>query len=467
MSSEVRVSRWNAQELAGRIGAELEGSTEAPITAVTTDSRESREGAVFFALDGSRFRGVDFVPEAFGSGCSVVVVSSSFSGEVPKGRAVLRHDEPLEALAAFAASVRREWSCPVIAVTGSSGKTTVKEMTAHVLEARGRVLRSPGNFNTVVGVARAVLGEERAPELAVLEVGASEPGEIARLARIVQPTAACVTNVSVAHLEGFGSLDAILHEKTELLHAVPADGLCVIDGDDPALAEAAAGVAGRILRVGFGESNGLRVLSSEISPDGGTRFRITGELEGSLSVPGTHQLRNAMFALAFGEALGVPLAEGIERLETFPGIAGRLAVFERRGATVADDTYNANPASMRVALDWLAGASAKGRKAVVLGDMLELGSASREFHERVGGWVADLAPDLALFVGEESRAAFEEGTRRMGDPSGFRHVSDSLEAARFLSNWIGPGDVVLVKGSRGMRMERVVAALKGEGSDAL
>jgi UDP-N-acetylmuramoyl-tripeptide--D-alanyl-D-alanine ligase len=446
------------------MGADVVGNDDSGFVAVTTDSREAREGVAFFALDGTRVRGVDYVPAAFGAGCSVVVVPRDWSGDVPAGRAALLHDDPLAALGRLAAAVRSTWTCPVLAVTGSSGKTTVKEMLAHVLDPGRRVLRSPGNFNTVEGLARTLLNVDEAPDAAVLEVGASRPGEIARLAEIVSPTGACVTNVGPAHLEGFGSVEAVAREKASLLAAVRTDGVRVIDGDDAVLAAETSGLD--VVRAGLGPGNDLRAVEIEAGPRG-ARFRLENGPEGELRVPGTHQVKNALFAVALARPLGVEPAEALERLRTFTGVPGRLTTFEHAGVLVVDDAYNANPASMRAALDWFDAVETPGRKAVVLGDMLELGDESEQYHCEVGRHVAALAPQLAIFVGEEMRAGFEEANRRSTDDREFRHVADSSEAARLLADWVRSGDAALVKGSRGMRMERVVDALRGRPLDAV
>jgi UDP-N-acetylmuramoyl-tripeptide--D-alanyl-D-alanine ligase len=460
MSSEVAVARWTAGELARLVGADLEGEGGVGFDAVTTDSRESRPGAAFFALDGTRVRGMQFAGVAFGSGCPVVVVPADWTGDVPEGRAAVRCADPLAALAGLAVAVRRTWKCPVLAVTGSNGKTTVKEMTAHVLGGDRSVLRSPGNLNTVVGLARTVADVAAPPDLAVLEVGASLPGEIARLAEMVRPTGACVTNVAPAHLEGFGSLRAVAREKLSLLRAVPPGGVRVIDGDDPGLAAEVADL--EVLRCGLGEGNDLRAL--DLRPDdAGTSFRIEDGPEVRLPVPGPHHVRNALLALALGRAHGVPLARGAERLGSFAGVPGRMSPFEAGGVLVVDDAYNANPASMRAALDWFGGLRRPGRRALVLGDMLELGPGSPEFHREIGGRVLDTDPALVVLVGEEMRAGFEEASRRSPNDPRLRHVADSNEAARLLADWVVPGDAVLVKGSRGVRMERVVQALRERG----
>lgn len=460
---EVTLARWDAADLARRIGATIEGDAGAPVSTVTTDSRTAQGGDVFFALDGARVRGREFVSDAFGSGCSVAVVDNEGAAHVPAGRAVLRVADPLAALGRFAESVRREWNCPVIAITGSAGKTSAKEMTAHVLEATGPVFKSPGNFNTVEGLSRAILALTEAPRIAVVEAGASKPGEIARLAQIARPTSAAITLIGAAHLEGFGTLADVAREKGDLVRAVERNGLAVLNGDDPYLLDLAAKLACRVVRVGFGPACDWRVVRRETTPKGGSRFRLANGVEGVVPVPGEHQVRNALTALALASEHGVPLHVGIERLASFSGVPGRLVIREHGGVLVADDTYNANPASMAAALAWFTEVRAPGRRAVALGDMLELGAASPHFHRELGKQIAELAPDFALFVGRESRAAFEEAAERTGDKSSIRYAEDSDMAARILVEWVRPGDTVLVKGSRGVRMERVVRALVPEG----
>lgn len=459
MTVEGAVRVWQAGEVAVWLGASLEGNAAAHFVAATTDSRDSREGTAFFALDGAEHRGSEFVPDAFGSGCSVVVVPNDWRGAVPDGAAAIRCADPRDALVRLAARARSAWAAPVIAITGSVGKTTVKEMVAHALNGKGSVLRSPGNFNTAVGLARTLLAAEEEPDVAVLEVGASEPGEVARLAAMVSPTAAAVTQVSAAHLAGFGGIDDVRREKLDLLRAVPVEGCRVVDGDDPRLVEEARAI-GPVVRVGLGPDNDWTAL--DVRPDArGTSFRLSPGPSAHLPLPGAHQVKNALFAVALGEAHGVPAAEVLEALRTFAPLAGRLVIRQRGGVTVADDSYNANPASMKAALEWLAATPVAGRWALALGDMLELGGDSESLHRALGRLVAELRPDLVIFTGRESRAASEECSAGLGDRC--RWTKSPEEAARFLRDWIRSGDWVLVKGSRGMRMERIVTALLGPG----
>ncbi len=448
---------WIAGDVARAWGAEVLGDASAVFDTVTTDSREVRAGAAFFALAGSRHRGADFVPAAFGSGCSVAVVPWEWSGAVPPGRCALRVPDPLRALAALAKARRDAWSCPVLAVTGSAGKTSVKEMTAHVFAADRRVLRTPGNWNTTLGISRTILDAADEPDLAVLECGASEPGEIARLATLASPTAACVTNVGAAHLAGFGSIGRVRAEKLDLVRAVRGDGPRILDTDDPAMAEAARSLGGRIVRVGRGADADVRLAECAPREDGGSDYRLADGTRGTLSVPGEHQVRNALFAIAFAEAHGVRRAEAAARLASFGGVPGRLAVRAAGGVTIADDTYNANPASMSAALAWFARLPVPGRKAVALGDMLELGEDSARHHAALGREVAALGFDRVVFAGDEMAAAFAAAAGAR--PAAARHVGSSAAAAEDLAAWVRAGDAVLVKGSRGMRMERVVEAL--------
>lgn len=459
MSEEVGVARWIAGELASLVQGTLTGDAGAAAFAVTTDSRKVREGDVFFALDGARVRGRTFVPNAFGAGCSVVVVDSEWEGEVPSGRAAIRVASPLQSLGLLAKAVRASWTCPVIAITGSAGKTTVKEMVAHLLEATGPVFKSPGNFNTVEGLSRAILELETMPRVAVLEAGASAPGEVARLAEIAAPTSVAITKIGAAHLEGFGTLNDVAREKGDLARAVAKNRLVVLNGDDPFLVDLATELECRVKLVGLGPGNACRVVQREMLPDGGTSFRLASGAQGTLQVLGEHQLTNALLALALAVEEGLPLEVGLERLATFTGVAGRLGVKRHAGVSVVDDTYNANPASMAAALQWFGEWPCTGRKAVALGDMLELGKDSAKYHAELGAWVVERNVDLAVFVGAESRAAHEEAVRRTRDKSKFRHAEDSDSAARILEHWVRPGDAVLVKGSRGVRMERVVRAL--------
>jgi UDP-N-acetylmuramoyl-tripeptide--D-alanyl-D-alanine ligase len=451
------VARWDAGDIAARVGGHLEGDATSHVTRVTTDTRTAREGEIFFALEGTRSKGEDFTGDAFRAGCSTVVVRETWKGSIPPGKAVIRCADPLRALGLLAQSVRREWKTPVIAITGSAGKTTVKEMTAHVLEAQGPVFKSPGNFNSIEGLSRAILEMEEAPRIAVLEAGASKTGEIAKLAQIARPNAAAITNIAAAHLEGFGSLADVAREKGELLRQVEKNGLAVVNGDDPYLLDQSNRLECRVIRAGLGPASNWRVVKLARTEQG-TRFRLASGLEGELSIPGAHHVRNALIAVALASDFGVPLEAALQRLRTFRGVPGRLTLLESRGIFVADDTYNANPISVVAALEWFADRASSGRKAVVLGDMLELGGESPRYHREVGRAVADITPDFAVFVGRESRAAFEEARRRIGDER-FRHVENSDIAARLLGEWAKPGDAILVKGSRGMKMERVVRAL--------
>jgi UDP-N-acetylmuramoyl-tripeptide--D-alanyl-D-alanine ligase len=250
---------------------------------------------------------VAFVSAAFGSGCSVVVVPEDWRGDVPAGRCAIRVPDPLRALVDLARRRRDAWNCPVLAVTGSAGKTSVKEMTAHARRGPPRVA-IPGK-STPRSASPA-----RWESQSGAECGASAPGEIGRLGRLVRPTSACVTIVAPAHLEGFGSVERVREEKLDLLRAVEGDGPRILDGDDPALAAAAAQLAGRVVRVGTSAACDPRLAHAAVRADGGMDFRLADGLEGRLAVPGEHQVRNALFAIALAAAHGVARREAIRHL---------------------------------------------------------------------------------------------------------------------------------------------------------
>ncbi|MCA9752724.1 MAG: UDP-N-acetylmuramoyl-tripeptide--D-alanyl-D-alanine ligase, partial [Gemmatimonadetes bacterium] len=311
-------------------------------------------------------------------------------------------------------------------------------------------------------LARTILDSRETPDVAVLEVGASALGEIARLASLVRPAAAAVTNVAPAHLEGFGSIEGVRTEKLSLFTDLPSDALRLVDGDDPELV-AAAEKYGRVTRAGFGEDNDLVPRDLQLDAAGRATF-FWREHRLVLSVPGRHQAKNALFALAFAESLGVSPAEAVGRLATFTGVPGRLALLERNGVTIADDSYNSNPRSVDVALSWLVGAATSGRRVAVLGDMLELGTESEDFHAELGAKVAGLGLDLVVFVGPESGAAF--AARPAAGGGEWHHVETAEHASELLGGLVAPGDLVLIKGSRGVGLDRVVRALAPAGEGA-
>lgn len=434
---------------------------------VSTDTRTVGPGALFVALRGERFDGHAYVEEAFARGAAGAVVSEAWAageGSTFPGP-LFPVTDTLVALGRLARHRRRELGARgarVVAITGSSGKTTAKEMTRGALSSTWRVHATAGNLNNRVGVPLTILAAPDDAQVLVLEMGTNEPGEISALAAIGEPEIAVVTTIGPAHLEKLGSLDGVLLEKTALVEALPVHGWAVVGDDPPALAARARELAGRVRVAGLSPAadEGLRPRDLHLRADGTWGFRWRGEPV-LLRVPGRHAVANALLALAVSELLNVPAdaaALGVS------GVAPAGMRGERRrlgGLTLLVDCYNANPQSVRAALDSLAESPAEGGRVAVLGTMLELGSASATFHREVLHHALGLPLDLVVAVGEFAAAAREVGERvtPLGGPAVLM-AADAPAAAALLSERLSGGETVLLKASRGVALERVVPVLE-------
>lgn len=444
-------------------------SEAAPIERVSIDSRTIEADDLFIALHGSRFDGHDFVAAAFDRGAAGAVVSraqfhkrkTDWSRFFP-GRFFVLVEDPLSALQAMAAWHRRRFRFPVIGITGSNGKTTTKEMTAAILGRRGPVLKTEGNLNNHIGLPLSLLRLEEGQTAAVVEMGISHPGEMKTLSEIARPTVGLITNIGPAHLEFLGDLAGVAKEKGALIESL-GEGTAVLNLDDPYLRPWEKKVS-RGWTYAIDRPADLTAEEIRQGPDGMTfilRFRETGE-GGPVHLPtiGRHQVSNALAAAAVARALGFSLGEIREGLSLFQPVALRTEVFERKGITILMDAYNANPGSMKAALQMLAGFSPAGkRKVALLGDMLELGSVAPSAHYDIGKAAAECGVQRLIAVGRWSERT-GAGAKEAGMPSDavsaypdFDSVQQTLPAE------IGQGDVVLVKGSRGMRLERVLPLL--------
>ena len=432
-------------------------------TRVATDTRTLAPGDLFVAIRGERFDGHDFVGTAFERGAAAALVTADRAGGL-KGNLIAVPDS-LAALGALAAHWRTRFAAPVIVVVGSNGKTTVKEMLAAILRAHygeAHVLATEGNLNNAIGLPLTLLRLRAGHEVAAIELGMNHPGETAELAAIAQPTVALINNAQREHQEFMRSIAEVAAEHAALIGALPAGGTAVLNADDPSIDvwRAAARARGGVRVIEFALDHPAAVrLRGEFAPAGGTLAFATsaGDAVARLAAPGRHNASNALAAAAAAIAVGVPLAAVVRGLEAFRPVAGRLvALRSGAGATVLDDTYNANPDSVRVAIDVLA--AAPPPRWLVLGDMGEVGASGPEFHHEVGAHARDAGVDRLLTVGAlaaESAAAFGEGAEHFAAVDALAaHVAATARA----------GTTVLVKGSRFMRMERVVAALCGPGA---
>lgn len=431
------------------------GPAEGAFSRVVIDSREAGPGDLFFALHGEHRDGHDFVPAAVAAGAEGVVVERPL--EVPKQVALFLVSDSLKALQRLAAYWRCRHPVRVVAVTGSVGKTTCKEVIAAVLRHRLRVLKSEANLNTEIGVPLTLLGLGPQHQRAVLEFAMYGPREIALLAGIAQPEVGVVTNVGPVHMERLGSLGAIAAAKAELVEALPPEGIAVLNGDDPWVAAMAVRTRARVLL--YGQSAQCHLRAEDVVSHGldGISFRLVWGSESvptSTRLPGRHHIYPclAAAAVALGEGMGLrEVAEVLAEARPEP----RLRVLPGpRGSTLLDDSYNASPASMLAALDLLA--EMPGRRIGLLGEMRELGAASRDGHLRVGRRAAAVCHQL-LVVGEGARplaeAAEEAGLRNV------RFLASAEEATEALRRLLRQGDYLLVKASRALALERVVDAL--------
>lgn len=455
--------RWEAGAVAAACGGNLAaGDPTAVITGVSIDSRVLRPGDVFVALPGSRTDGHAFAAEAAARGAAALIVARwPLPRPLPRSLPVIVVDDTLAALTRWAEAHRRNFDVPVVGVTGSVGKTTTKEMIAAVLGRRLRVLKSRGNFNNEIGVPLTVLGWEPAHGAAVFELAMRAAGDIRHLCRLVRPGVGVVTNVQEVHLENLGSLEGVAAAKAELVQALPPSGAAVLNADDPNVRAMAGQTPARV--VTFGLAAGAQVRGEDLADDDPFSIAFTlvwprGRTRLTIPSAGRHLVYNALAAAATALVLGLPAGDVVEGLAAFRPGDRRLELHEVEGVTVIDDTYNASPASLRAALDAAARLPRAGRLVVALGDMLELGPVSARAHRDAGAWVA-AAADILLAVGPETAATVAEARRLGMAPEAARHCADHRELTSALRGLLQEGDVVLIKGSRGMAMDRVTDAL--------
>lgn len=418
---------------------------------VSTDTRTMAEGSLFVALKGERYDAHDYLGDARVAGVGGVVVRHG-TARWP-GFDWFEVGDTLEALGALARLRRARFEGKVVAITGTAGKTTVKELTAAALAPLGPVHRSEKNLNNLVGVPLTVLAAPAVARAMVVECGASLRGEIPRMQDIVRPDVAVVTMVDAGHLEGFGSLDAVLEEKVALTRGAP---VAIVGTRPPALAAAAHAAARRVVVAGEGGAADWTAESVTMAADGRPRFRVRG-VEVQLSLPGRHMVDNALIALAVADALGVSLPDAAAALAEVRLPGGRSEIREVHGVTLINDSYNANPASVRAALDLMTAVRGARRAVCVVGTMRELGAESVRLHREAAVAVVAAEPDVIVAIG-----AFADAFASLGTAAGARMLISGAtpeDVAGPLKDTLEDGDVVLLKASRGVALERIIPLL--------
>lgn len=420
---------------------------------VTTDTRTLTRGALFVAISGERYDGNDFVPDAQAKGAAGALVSRVSTAPLPQ----IKVDDTKLAFGVMARAWRDNFLLPVIAVTGSAGKTTVKEMVASIVRVTRRLCVTEGNLNNDIGVPLTLMRVGPDDQALVVELGANHVGEIDYLSRMVKPDIGIITNAAAAHLQGFGSLAAVAQAKGELLDHLSPAGTAVLNADDAFCADWAARAGDRsILTFGLNADADCRCIGEPRYTASGSaltmRLPDDQRIEIDLPLPGRQNIANALAAAAAAFAIGTPAAQIAEGLARTRSVSGRLVrVPGAGGATLVDDSYNANPASARAALDYLAGL--KGRRVLVLGNMAELGDEELSLHREIGEYARGRCDDLIAIGGLAAEAAAGFG------PAG-RAFDDIDAAAEALQGMLGADVTILIKGSRVMGLDRLVASLR-------
>ena len=445
-------------------GVLRQGEPGRSIRRLTSDSRTAKPGALFVALKGDWFDGHQFVEQCAAQGADGAIVAQSWVASGPVFRddfALIAVEDVLQAYQQIAAAYRKILPLKVVAITGSNGKTSTKDLAAAVLARRYRVTKTQGNLNNHIGVPQTLLEAGADDEMVVLEMGMNHPGEIAPLAAMAQPDTAIITNVGTAHIEFMKTRAAIALEKGMLVEAVPSAGHVILPAEDDFADSLARRTKAMVVTVGLRRGD----LRAEfiVGDLHGSRFQIVEgdtRVDVRLPIPGQHMVVNALLAVAAGRVQGIALSDCVQGIESVQLTKGRVEFKIVGGLQFVDDSYNANPDSMVAALNTLAGMPTNGRRIAVLGRMGELGDTSEAGHRRVGDAVASTRIDHLITVGAEARYIAENA--RAGGLREIVMVADVTEAARALGEIASPEDLILLKGSRSAALENVMTALTNE-----
>lgn len=433
---------------------------EAIAHAYSIDSRTIQSGDLFFAVKGERLDGHDFVERALGRGAVAAVVRKDTIQKYPSKARLLAVDDTLLALQQLAIAVRRLWGKPVIGITGSMGKTTTKDATAHLLGTRYKVHKSVGNFNNHFGLPLGLLKLQPEHEVAVIEMGMNHPGEIAALARIAHPNVGVVTCVAPVHLEFFDSVADIARAKYELIESLPHDGTAILNGDDEYVRQFGRDFQGKVIRYGAKADADVRAEKVEILAAKGSRFEVVvGGARATATSPliGRHNIVNVLAAISVALERGISLEQSVEAVATLQAGDKRGQVLQLGNIAIINDCYNSSPRALMAAVDALVEMPAK-RHIVIAGEMLELGPSGEELHRECGHYIAEKKIDFLLGV-RGLAAPMVEQAKKYGVAAEF--VETPELAAEWLARQGRDGDLILMKASRGVKLERALEGWKG------
>lgn len=451
------------QAIRGQI---INGNGESRFLGVSTDSRHISPGNLFFALKGEHFNGHDFVLDALAGGAAGVVVSHDFFPRVTNADvALIAVDDTLKALGDLAAYYRQKLPAHIIAVTGSNGKSTTKDMIHHLLSQCARATTSLKSFNNCIGVPLTIFELNRQTDFGVIELGTNAPGEIRRLSEIAKPRTGVFTNISEAHLEGLGSIEGVAKEKGEMIDCIDEDGTIVINADNEWCNKIASNFSGRIIR--FGVNNEAEIKGSNIGrTDLGLAFTVNDSFRVDVPFYGMHNVYNCLAALAVCHTVGFDIEKLSKALLSFRLPAMRMDRQNIGDITIINDAYNANPQSMIAALNEYGKMKVHGRKIFICGDMLELGSHAERLHKEIGIRVAHSGIGLLLAVGKLSRYIAESASAHGMAKENiicYDNLNDILASVVY---YLKEGDTILLKGSRSMRLEGIIERVKSYFSKA-
>ncbi|RKD27668.1 UDP-N-acetylmuramoyl-tripeptide--D-alanyl-D-alanine ligase [Caminicella sporogenes DSM 14501] len=445
-------------------GEILSGNENLIISGISIDSRKIKEGYLFIPIIGQRFDGHMFIEDAFSLGAVAALTSRDLDIKISEDKTIIKVDDTLKSLQKIAQFLLKKTDIPVVAVTGSTGKTTTKEFISSVLSEKYKILKNEGNFNNHIGLPLTILKLKKEHDIAVLEMGMSNRGEIDVLSKLTKPKIGIITNIGISHIENLGSRKAIFKAKMEIANYMDKNSILIVNGDDDFLGTLKKSEFDfKIFSVGFKKTNDIYVEKIINSNTNEVEFLVCIENKSfnfKIKVPGIHNVYNALFAIAVGVVFKIPIDDIIKGLKKYKGSKMRLNIFKTsKGITVINDCYNASPDSMKAALEILKNIEGK-RKIAVLGDMFEMGEYSESAHSEVGKMVVEKNIDLLITVGKESRMIAKTAIEKGLKSERVFTAEKNDTAINLIKDIIKQDDVILVKGSRGMKMEEIVHFLQ-------